>query len=108
MKMALLSFMNTQGLNLTYEVYYENGVFLGTLDQGVDGFYEYWPELRPGSWSSHVLREIADKIDELDRPWQENIDEYFRQHEEGVLSEDQEVKTLDVEASGLKLNSEAS
>lgn len=43
--------------------------------QEVDGFYYYDPyPLGAGSYSAHTLREIADKLDELNKPWSDQID----------------------------------
>lgn len=105
--MALLNFISFPK-EQRIEVYYENGVDLGEIGMLEDGFYYYWPKLRAGCWSSHVMREIADKIDELDKPYQEQIDKYFSQHGEDILSEDPEEKTPVVVESGQKQNSEAS
>lgn len=46
-----------------------------------DGFYYYWPE-SVGAFSSHILREIADELDRLNAPWQEQIDKYFEENPE--------------------------
>lgn len=76
--MALLSFTHILSESSDhYEVIYENGVYLGDIVKEVDGFYVYYPEIRGGYWSSHMMREIADKIDELDAPWQKEMDKYW-------------------------------
>jgi len=49
---------------------------------GDDGFYYYWPEQNRGFLSSDDLRIIADYIDEINEPWQKNIDEYFAKQAE--------------------------
>jgi len=52
----------------------ENGVPLGELLQDVDGYLYFFPEIgRGGFWPSHMLRAIADKLDELNKPWNEEI-----------------------------------
>lgn len=73
---SLLNYIPIQG---GYQVYYENGVYLGDILTDVDGFYYYWPELRGGSWASIVMRLIADKLDELNQPWEEEIERYFNE-----------------------------
>lgn len=78
---------------------------MGDLVVGVDGFYVYWPARSDGYWDSHTMRKIADKIDELDKPWQDNINEYFEQHREGILSADQEEKTPVAVENGQRQNS---
>lgn len=62
-----------------YEVHYENGCFLGHALIKEDGFYDFWPDLKGGFWSAYVLREIADKLDELNAPYEAQINEYFEQ-----------------------------
>lgn len=59
------------------DLFYENGVKLGQILAKEDGFYDFWPELNGGYWEAHVLRAIADKLDEMNKPWQEEIDNYF-------------------------------
>lgn len=69
-----------------YKIFFKNGVFLGDLLIKEDGFYGFWPELRGGYWDSYVLREIADTLDELNAPWQKEIEKYFaeQEKEEGI------------------------
>lgn len=57
-----------------YEVIYDNGVSIGELLREVDGFFVYYPIQNGGCWESHVMRPIADKMDELNKPWQDQID----------------------------------
>lgn len=60
-----------------YRVEYDNGVYMGDILQKEDGFYDFWPELRGGYWESSIMREIADKLDALNAPWEKEIDNYF-------------------------------
>jgi hypothetical protein len=46
---------------------------------GDDGFYCYWPEPSRGFLSSDDLRIIADYLDEINKPWQKQIDRYFNE-----------------------------
>ena len=66
-------------LNNTYKVYYDNNVFLGDIFAKEDGFYDFWPEYpgRGGYWPAYLLREIANKLDQLNEPYQKDIDTYF-------------------------------
>lgn len=41
--------------------------------QEVDGFYYYDPPTSGGCYAAHTLREIADKLDEMNKPWSEQI-----------------------------------
>lgn len=49
--------------------------FVGDLCCMEDGFYQFFPDLesRGGYWPSWILRKIADKVDELNAPWEEQI-----------------------------------
>lgn len=47
---------------------------LVTLD---DGFVYFWPEANFGALSAHELREIADSLDRINKPWSDDIDKYF-------------------------------
>lgn len=40
---------------------------------GDDGFFVYWPTGNQGAYSSHMLREIADCLDQKNLPWAERI-----------------------------------
>lgn len=61
--------------NTKWEVHYKNGVWLGDLLMKEDGFFDWWlPEPnRGGCWPSHILRSIADKLDEINKDWEEQI-----------------------------------
>lgn len=59
-------------------VYYENGARLGEILREVDGYFYFFPEPMGGFWQSHGMREIADKMDEMNKPWDQEIDLYFR------------------------------
>lgn len=51
-----------------YEVYAHKGVLLGYFSPGVDGRYDFWPNDRgAGCWPAYILRELADKLDELNK-----------------------------------------
>ena len=59
-------------------VYYSNGVLLGTILAKDDGYYDFWPlDYHGGYWPSHLMRAIADKLDEMNAPWEKEIDTYF-------------------------------
>jgi hypothetical protein len=61
-----------------YHVHHENGVRLGDILAKEDGFYDFWPDYtqgRGGYWPAYILRELADKLDELNAPWQAQLEE---------------------------------
>lgn len=56
------------------------GVHLGTFELDIDGYYYFWNKSENnGSWSSYSLRLIADKLDEINAPWKDKINEEFNQ-----------------------------
>ena len=54
-----------------YNVFYHNGVSMGTLEVDVDGYYKYWPVQRAGYWESSSMRAIADLLDHVNKLWDE-------------------------------------
>lgn len=58
---------------------------IGRLFQSDDGFYYYDPlcqEGESGLWAAWWMRQIADKLDELNKPWDDHINEYFKNQKE--------------------------
>ena len=51
-----------------------------TILSGADGFKYFSPGPTWGLFSSYHLRQIADKLDELNEPWQQEIERYFKEH----------------------------
>ena len=63
-----------------YYVLWENGKQIGTFIVDVDGMFYFWDESNSyGSWSAYQLRAIADKLEEINKPFKEVVDEYFDQ-----------------------------
>lgn len=56
-----------------------------------DGFIYYWPHGGRGCLSSHNLRDIADRLDEINKPWSDEIAEYFTQ-----FQSNETVSTIDL------------
>jgi len=57
-----------------------NGKYLGGVDQDrSDGFY-YFKRSNDSTatWPSWALRQIADKLDELNKPWEEHVNETLK------------------------------
>lgn len=61
----------------TGKLYFENGVYLGEILMKEDGFYDFYPELKGGYWDSALLHEIANLLDKMNAPWEEEINRYF-------------------------------
>jgi len=55
-----------------FSVLSTNGLRIGDVSRDVDGFYYFWPHAF-GCWGGHLLRTLADKLDELNKPWQDEI-----------------------------------
>ena len=66
--------------NQKYDVIFENGIKLGELLMDCDGYFYFWFERCDGSWESWVLRIICDKMDEINKPWNDEIYKYFNEH----------------------------
>jgi hypothetical protein len=67
-------------LNKSYSVLTETNVEIGSFQLDSDGFYYLWfKDDMTGCWTSHSLRLIADKLDEVNKPFDDNVKEYFDQ-----------------------------
>lgn len=63
-----------------YNVLTSSGKNIGTFELDESGFYNYWRNSKSdGAWQSWLLRAIADKLDDVNKPYKEVIDEYFDQ-----------------------------
>lgn len=59
----------------TYSVVAPNGKMVGSLQALDDGFLYFFPDgLSGGAWTAWWMREVADKLDELNKPWRERIE----------------------------------
>lgn len=65
-----------------YKVKGHNGVYIGDFLRKEDGYFDFWPDLKGGFWPSYMLRALADKLDELNKPWDDDIKKYFSEQEE--------------------------
>lgn len=59
-----------------YEVYF-NKQHLGYFYLEVDGFYVFIPKSNIGFWNEFSLRIIADKLEEMNKHYNKNIEKYF-------------------------------
>ena len=54
--------------------FYFNTVYLGDAERDESGFYNFWfSNDDKGYWTSHSLRLIANKLDELNKEWNDYI-----------------------------------
>ena len=77
--MVVRKYLKLEKNDTSYNIYFENGIFLGEFIIKEDGYYDFWPEhpSKDGYWSSYVLREIANTLDELNAPYEKELNEYF-------------------------------
>ena len=67
-----MSLLFTQtGLGDCFEVQTaDNKTVLGDLVRDVDGYFYYWPDhSKTGCYPEYMIRAIADKLAELNKPW---------------------------------------
>lgn len=72
MSISLKEITHTDG-DVYYEVEFVNGALLGEFYREVDGYYVFLPLLRGGFWDQYVLQELSEKLLELNREWDEQI-----------------------------------
>ncbi len=65
-----------------YEVYYNNGMLLGSIYQEIDGYFVFLPILRQGYWDGPVLEQIAKYLEDLNKEWDKEIQETLKEYEE--------------------------
>jgi hypothetical protein len=65
--------------NIGHRVLFHFGkVLLGYAYREVDGYYVFMAKNNDSFWSDHVLREIADKLTELNSDWDKQVNDYFK------------------------------
>jgi len=50
---------------------------VGSLVMDVDGYFYFWPVDNNGAWSSYHLREVANKLDEINKEWHQQVEKEF-------------------------------
>lgn len=65
-----------------YKVLYENGIQIGEFLMKEDGYFDFWPKLGGGYWPSYLLRELANQLDILNQPIEDEIQNYFNKQKE--------------------------
>ena len=70
--------MKLQKLNKSYFVLADNGKEIGSFQLDIDGYYYFWENSElTGCWTGNNLREIAELLDEVNKPFDEQVKEYF-------------------------------
>jgi hypothetical protein len=74
--MNQLTLNQTTGRN--YDLIWNDSINIGQAVIDVDGFYYFLPNHNGGGlWQAYVLRAIAERLDELNQEWSEEIDRMF-------------------------------
>ena len=56
---------------------------LGHFIMDIDGYYYFDYVTSPnGLWTSYSLRMVADLLEEMNKPYEDNIKEYFKKNDE--------------------------
>ena len=75
--------MRVEKLNKSYRLFSDNGKEIGSFQLDVNGYYYFYTdEETSGGWESYSLREIADELDKVNKPYRNSIEEYFRKENE--------------------------
>lgn len=56
---------------------FENGSGANDLVCCDDGYWVYWPEANTGALCSHTLREIFHILEDLNKDWDKQVNDYF-------------------------------
>ena len=57
-----------------YGVDHDNGICVGEITREPDGFFYFWFSYpMRGCWPAYSLKEIADKLEELNKEWSDTI-----------------------------------
>jgi len=75
--------LRTEEINKSnYRVLFGNRL-LGHFIMDVDGFYYFDYVTAPnGLWTSYSLRMVADLLEEMNKPYENNVKEYFKKNDE--------------------------
>lgn len=61
------------------DFFFENGKYLGYAYKEVDGYYVFESTMNSnGFWTSHSLRLVADKLDEVNKEWDEQVKQQLK------------------------------
>ena len=72
LKADMIEFFHPFGDTRNYNIRVNNK-FAGTLEPKEDGYWDWYPDLRPGYIPSWVLHAIANKLDEINQDWDSQI-----------------------------------
>lgn len=75
--MSLSKLVSFEPNGADFKVFHYNGVYMGDISRAHDFQYNFWPELKGGFWPEYLLREICDKLAELNKPINDEMNAYF-------------------------------
>ncbi len=55
------------------QLFYDNGAEIGHVYQEVDGYWVFQPDPGKGYMNEFLLRVVADKLEEMNKEWHEEI-----------------------------------
>ena len=64
--------------NQKYNMRTINGKLIGELIMDVDGYFYFWPADNNGAWAANHLRELANKLDELNKEWNKQVEKELK------------------------------
>lgn len=71
--------LKLEKLNKSYSVLTDSGKTLGNFQLDIDGFYYFYEDSQlTGCWGAWELRRIADLLDEVNKPYRDELSEYFK------------------------------
>ena len=70
--LEMIQLKSTDRIHGVYEVYFSEKR-IGTFLIQDDGYYGFYTESDSGYWSSYALRLIADKLDEMNKEWDDQV-----------------------------------
>ena len=74
----------------TYEVRVEsNNKLIGHFIMSDDGYYHFAPYISDGAlWSDYILLEIGTKLKAVNKPWDDQINDYFEKDRQNIYGRD--------------------
>lgn len=66
---------------------FKGRVDLGAIEKDNDGYYYWWPKVGHGAWPSWALTAIATLLDEMNKPWDDEINVAFEADKERLGDE---------------------
>lgn len=65
------------------DLFFNDSVYLGYAYRESDGYYVFMNAIEnQGAWSSYSLDLVSNKLRELNKPWNDKVNEYFEKQNE--------------------------